>query len=377
MQKMLFKYKIGKKYSLAQAIKITKTLPWGKYPYSRQSWGNWIHRMSSYCGRIKPAFASTLINLYSSENDTILDPFCGIGTIPVEANLLNRDSVGVDLNPYAYLISQAKMDRRPLKTYLEYLDDLELDIDENRINDVSDWVKIYYNRQTLIEILSLVPRLKKDKQDFILGCLLGISQGHRPGHLSKPSGNIIPYKPKADINNEYRPAIPILKQKVIRVCKDGINTPKIGKIYMADARNLPLKDESIDMVITSPPYFNTLDYVNVNRLRLEIMGVNETDRRALQQMLIQDYKGYLSEMKKCMLEIKRVLKNDSRCILILGDVKKGKTNINTAKEIKELIQPLGFKTNAIIDDEMPFNIAVQRKDPTKKLDRILISTLIK
>ena len=82
-------------------------------------------------------------------------------------------------------------------------------------------------------------------------------------------------------------------------------------------------------------------------------------------------------MKKCVLEMKRVLKNNSRCILILGDLHNGKGVVNTAEEIKKIMEPIGFKTHAIIDDEIPFGISAQRRTPGKRLDRVLIMTLKK
>jgi hypothetical protein len=363
--------------SLAKSIEIATLIPWKKEPYLTQSWGNWIHKMSSYCGRIKPAFAHWLITLFSNENDVILDPFCGIGTIPLEANLLNRKSIGVDLNPYAYYVALAKMDRRPLEEYVNYLDNLNLDFSERKNDEVAEWVHQYYNPDTLNEILHLVPKLIKDKEWFILGCLLGISQGHRKGHLSKPSGNIVPYKPKPDENNEYRPAIPILIKKVERICKNGFNYTPTADIKLADTRKMPLKDNSVNVIISSPPYFNTLDYVGVNRLRMEILGIREEVRANLKGDLIQDFKNYLIEMEKCANEMKRVLKSGSTCILILGDLHKGKTVVNTAEEVKKIMEPLGFKTHAMIDDELPQGISVQRRKAGTRLDRILIMTLKK
>ena len=366
-----------KEVPLTQAISITQKIPWKRRPYLTQSWGNWIHRMSSYCGRIKPSFAHWLISLYSTPKDVILDPFCGIGTIPLEANLLGRKSIGIDLNPYAYYISLAKMDRRPLVEYLGYLNNLKIDFSIKKNDSVSNWAKMYYNKETLNEILHLVPRLIKDKQFFILGCLLGISQGHRKGHLSKPCGNIIPYKPKQDENNEYRPAIPILKDKVERICQNGFNLEPIGTIYLADSRKLPLRNNSVDLIISSPPYFNTLDYVTVNRLRMEILGINEKERNEIKTTLIQDFTNYLLEMDRCIAEMKRVLKNNSKCILILGDLHKGKTVINTADEIRKVMEKHGFITHGITEDEIPFGISVQRRSPGQRLDRILIMTLKK
>jgi len=91
-------------------IQNLKKLLWKQGVYSKQSWGNWLHRMAPYAGRMKPALAHWLIIFSTKEEDVILDPFCGIGTIPLEANLLGRDSIGSDLNPYAYIVAVSEFD---------------------------------------------------------------------------------------------------------------------------------------------------------------------------------------------------------------------------------------------------------------------------
>ena len=78
-------------------IQELKKFHWKKKPYSKQNWGNWFHSISAYVGRIKPAFAHWLIRIATKEKETILDPFCGVGTVLLESDLLNRKSIGVDL----------------------------------------------------------------------------------------------------------------------------------------------------------------------------------------------------------------------------------------------------------------------------------------
>ena len=91
-------------------IKKIKSLEWKKEPFSKQNWGNNFHSISSYVGRIKPAFAHWLIKSVSSKGDVVYDPFCGVGTVPLEASIMGRKSIGTDLNPYAYSITKSKLD---------------------------------------------------------------------------------------------------------------------------------------------------------------------------------------------------------------------------------------------------------------------------
>ena len=71
-------------------LNFLKTLPWKQEGFIKQSWPNWLHHMSPYAGRMTPQLAHWLIRCFSKKNEVILDPFCGIGTVPLEANLLER-----------------------------------------------------------------------------------------------------------------------------------------------------------------------------------------------------------------------------------------------------------------------------------------------
>ena len=97
---------------MQKIIKEIKKTKWKNIPYKKQNWGNWFHSISPYVGRIKPAFAHWLIKDSTIESDLILDPFCGVGTVLLEADLLGRKSIGVDLNPYAIRIAKAKFDEK-------------------------------------------------------------------------------------------------------------------------------------------------------------------------------------------------------------------------------------------------------------------------
>jgi DNA modification methylase len=155
---------------------------------------------------------------------------------------------------------------------------------------------------------------------------------------------------------------------------DGFKLKTKSKAMFGDARKISLKDNSVDMVISSPPYFNTLDYVSDNRLRLEFLGHNIDKKIKLKKKLIQNKADYLDEMLKVGKELKRVIKNKGLCIFILGDLHQGNKVINTALEISKRYEKIGFKTHEIIEDKMPINKCVPSIHKRLKLDRILIMT---
>ena len=353
-------------------VRELSKVKWKHVPYKFQNWANWLHRMSPYVGKIKPGMAHWIIKTSSKEGDIILDPFCGIGTVPLEADLLGRIGIGVDLNPYAFAITKAKFDRSPIKEHLNWLDSIELDLNKVNLNGCSKFMKRFYHPKTLKEILVLRDLIIKEKRHFLLGCLLGIIHGHRPGHLSAITSLVIPYNPKT--KPEYKEVIPRLKQKVKRMYKDGFPLKTKSKALYGDARKLPLDSNSVDLVISSPPYFNTLDYVNDNRLRLEFLGYNEDKKEKLKRELIQDKDNYLKEMKKVGLELRRVIKRGGYCIFVLGDLHSGKNIINTGQEVKQLFEEIGFISYGIIEDAMPTNKCIPSNFKRKKFDRILVMT---
>jgi DNA modification methylase len=381
-------YKNGEAITSSKVTSVLKKVEWKQGEYSKQHWGNWLHSISPYVGRMTPALAHWLIKSSSKPGDVVLDPFCGIGTVCLEADLLGRKTIGIDLNPYAALIAKAKFGRKNIEEHLDFLRKVELDTSKIDLSKISPFIKQYFHDKTLKEILALKGILVKEKKEFLLACLMGILHGNRPGYLSAWTGCIIPMAPRKPNNPkfdpakdipEYRPVIPRLAAKVKRMYMNPFPIQTKGKIYEADSRNLSfLKDNCVDVICCSPPYYHTLDYVGANRLRLAILGFDEEGREEMKTTLIQQRQTYLEEMKKVGKELHRVMKPNSHILFVLGDVHMTKYSLNTAKDIGKLYEEVGFKMVDIVDDEIPRNkCAVQNGNHKKKLDRILILKTIK
>lgn len=360
-----------KRLKTSEIISAIEMRPWKYGEFAAQNWGNWLHHMSAYVGKLKPGLAHWLIRISSIENDVVLDPFCGIGTVPLEADLIGRKSIGIDLSPYASAIAKAKFDRKPLEMHLEYLNSLDLDSNKIKTSQISPFIKQFFHEKTLREIFALKKILLNQKQDFLMGCLLGILHGHRPGHLSATTSLVIPFTPKTV--PEYREVIPRMIDKVKRMYLSGFPLKTEGQIIFGDSRMKHIPDNSVDVVISSPPYYNTLDYVNDNRLRLAFLGYDELGREHLSDSLIQHKSDYLENMRIVGERLREIMKNNSLCIFVLGDVHLSKKTINTASDIAELYKKLGFTIyEKIIEDKMPDNKSHPSSYKRRKLDRILI-----
>ncbi len=368
--------------NLDHAISNLKKCPWKKHPYSKQNWGVWMHSISSYVGRIKPSFAHFLIKELTVPEDVVFDPFCGIGTIPLESDILDREFIANDLNPYAVAITKAKFDRNGIESEINFLNKINLkDYKDPKLNKIPLWVKEYFHDETLIEILKLKKIFIDHNKNFLFGCLLGILHGHRPQHLSIRTGYIIPYIPKPKPPIEYREVIPRMIQKAKRMYKDDIKLKPRGKVLCEDARCLSINDDCVDIIISSPPYYHTLDYIHSNRLRLWLCDQTDNDQKTLKETLIQHRKTYLDQMEYVGIELKRVLKKQGLIVFILGDVHISKNNsLNSAKDISEIFKNIGFEILDIFSDEIPaarmtiakYGGVNSIKNKREKLDRILI-----
>src|SRR5262249_17266475 len=67
-----------------------------------------VHGFHSYPARMHPATAARLVAAFAPPGATVLDPFCGSGTVLVEAMLAGRRAVGTDLNPLAVALATLK-----------------------------------------------------------------------------------------------------------------------------------------------------------------------------------------------------------------------------------------------------------------------------
>jgi DNA modification methylase len=324
-----------------------ETLPYRLYPYSKRNWGHSMHSLCSYQGKLKPAIAHFLVNMSTRPGMKVLDPLGGVGTIPLEACLNGRTGISNDISLLAHTNALAKVRKKDEKIIEKELNKLEKYIKKNPPSKkelekanigFNKSVKDYYHLDTLKEIISSRIYFSKIKnfspeQAFIFASLLHTLHGNRPYALSRRSHPITPFAPRGEF--QYKSVIEKTKEKAKRML--GYEYPEIfteGESLRLNYKELGKKIEknSIDAVITSPPFYSSTRFYLSNWLRMWFCGWDKEDFEIKKENYLETkqiknfnvYKGFFDVMSG-------LLKKNGIIIMHIG--RSGKFNMG-----KELIE---------------------------------------
>lgn len=338
-----------------------------------------FHQLSPYIGKLKSSIARDLVRRYSKKHDLVVDPFAGAGTIPFEAVLLGRHIFASDISPYSKVLTKAKLS--PPESLEDALTSLFSILDKAKrmpnpdLNKVPNWVRKFFHPQTLREAINFSVVCKKNKNDFLMACFLGILHHQRPGFLSYPSSHLVPYLrnkkyPKKDFPEmyEYRELRPRMIAKVQRAFKKAKTLNGRGEFRQSCVENLTLP-EKIDCVITSPPYMNMLDYGRDNRLRLWFL--NPTASKFVDNPVTEQKKAFCCAISALGEKIEESLRPGGYCVLVVGETAK---KFQLSKEIMNIFfeHSPSLKLVKIIKDNVPDIRRARRDCRGTKREHILI-----
>ncbi len=335
----------------ASAISTLRTLPYRRGSFAARNWGHPFHSLISYPSKLKPSLAYFLIRYFTSDEDRVLDPFSGVGTIPFEACLQGRVGVGSDINPLAYHATRAKVDPPTLREARAVLVSLESTIEVESRKATTEGVEpeiVPFFHETTLRELVVAKRFFTNRDDrassFVLTCLLHILHGNRPYALSRRSHNIMPWPPKGEF--VYKPVMTSLREKVERMLNDPIPIGFVrGEANVADVYALPFETDSVDAILTSPPFHANRDFLRMNRIRLWFCGWDYSEQEAKKPSFVENRDiGCYDQVFK---EFDRVLKSGGACVLHLGVVKQ----FDMGEVLAPLAQRVGFSHLATIGED--------------------------
>ena len=346
-----------------------------------------FHQIAPYIGRMKTSMARWLVQNRSRRGDLIVDPFCGCGVVALEAAANERRVVAGDWNPYAVLLTRAKLfppaTLRAAERRLRAVWKLSRErLNKQDLRTVPLWVRRFFHAETLRNTLAVRDACIESGDDFLFACLLGILHHQRPGFLSYPSSHLVPYLrdrkfPRRLFPDMYdeRDVLVRLKAKVRRTFRRPPNSyPESRRVFQVDARNFPLIG-GITAVITSPPYMNELDYVRDNRLRLWFMERSLPEGLELGSRHRDE--AFTTLIKQVCIKLAPGIERGGYFILVLGDVtrgngRKGRTSALTQKLFETEAALNVFKLDGMYRDMIPDIRRSRRECRGTKSETVLV-----
>jgi DNA modification methylase len=269
-----------------------KALPHQLMPYSKREWGGPAHSMCSYQGKMKPALAHHLVKCFSAPGDVVLDPFSGAGTIPLEACRMGRRGYGIDISRLGHVLTLAKV-AKPSPLKMEgLLRELEASIKKYRLkfDEIERAAEVrfnsaipdYFHPETLREVVAarsfFLSHWDSGAEWAVLfSCTLHLLHGNRPYALSRRSHPVTPFKPTGDF--EHRELMPRLRNKLARLHEELTNDAREwGGSAQGDCTvTWPASIPTADVIITSPPFFDSTRFYMTNWMRFWFVGWERED----------------------------------------------------------------------------------------------------
>lgn len=332
-------------------------LPHQKPPFAKRNWGNPLHSLCSYYGKLKPSIAYHLVNTFTEPGHTILDPFSGAGTIPFEASLNGRLAYAFDISQLSYVISKGKISSPKLKginkrlselaAWLESTAPTSKDIANANLVKFNGPIGGYFHEDTFAEILSARSYFASSRDDspewaLLMASMLHILHGNRPYALSRRSHPITPFAPTGP--STYKSLIEKLSVKVYKSLREPRPTSFTeGKCYQIDSlKEWPREVSGINALITSPPFFDSTRFYMTNWMRFWFCGWDRGDfDKHPASFLEQKQKESLGIYTKLFEIAKPRLKKGGLIVLHLGASRK----CNMGKELSVL----GSKNFELVD----------------------------
>jgi len=247
-------------------------------------------------GQFSPQFVEALLERYATRDSVVLDPFAGSGTTIYESARRGIEAYGLELNPSAYFMAKLYEVCQEEQTWRERV-----------IETVNGIVNSCLYDANAIEVLA--NRYISEQQDAIRNTLALL---------------IV----LLDIyNKETTPRLLFEKWDRLRgTIRQLPTTDKRVGMHLGDARHIPLAADSVNLVITSPPYINVFNYHQNYRRSVEALGFDVLDIAKRELGSNRKHRGnrlftvvqYCIDMALALNDLSRVCTQDARMILVVG-----------------------------------------------------------
>jgi len=384
--------------------------------YSEDNTRAYTHPIHPYPAMMIPQVAGRLIDMFAKPKAIVLDPFCGSGSVLLEAFIRGYDSHGIDINPLSLLISRVKTTPISYKQLQNRLENIIETISSTKKISNPDFFNIdFWFKPQVSSKLALLKAAVDSIRDRRIKDFFKVAFSFtvRASSNTRNSEFKLYRIDEEKLNDFNPPVIEIFKTRAeqnINAMADLWEGFK-GKeshvnILNEDARyRTSIKDCIVDIVVTSPPYGDsktTVAYGQYSRLSLQWLGFNgrslDIDNHSLGGRLDIDnlHLGYSSpnlryaidlisridnkrarqvmafyiDLNKCFTELNRVVKKGGFLCMVVGNRTVKGIQLPTDEIVADFGEHAGFRHIETVIRKIPNKRMPSKNSPTNKVGEL-------
>lgn len=315
---------------------------------ARQREAHSLHEIS-YRACFKPQLPRFFIERLTAPGDVVYDPFMGRGTTLVEAALLGRIPAGCDVNPLSVVLAKPRIHPPPRQEVEARL----RQIDYGWTGPIREDLFAFYHPETLRQITALREYFLKRQErgeldsvdEWIRMVAINRLTGHSPGFFSvytMPPNQAVSIKSQLKINERRKQSPPprdvakIIAKKSGQLMADldAGQRQHLGRLSTQAAfltgtsdSTPSLANDSVALVVTSPPFLDVVDYAGDNWLRCWFVGIDPAGIQITVAKKLQDWQAVMTSVFQ---ELRRILRPGGYVAFEVGEVRSGKIRLEEA-----------------------------------------------
>jgi hypothetical protein len=320
----------------AQALEGSVRYLINEFWTSGQRQAHSLHEVS-YRACFKPQLPEFFINRLTAPGDAVYDPFMGRGTTPVQAGLMGRQPIGNDINPLSVLLTRPRLAPPALPEIARRLEQIRWDAGE--IGDAE--LLAFYSEHTLRHICALrswlterapLDRVPDPIDDWIRMVAINRLTGHSPGFFSVytlPPNQAVSAVSQRKINERRGQTPPdrdvkkLILKKSASLLSDGpmASHPPVLLTTCAAQSTPAIRSASVQLVVTSPPFLDIVQYADDNWLRSWFAGIDAANVAIAHH---RTEAGWQAMVRDTLHELARIVRPGGHVAFEVGEVRNGK-----------------------------------------------------
>jgi hypothetical protein len=327
----------------------------------------------SYRACFKPQLPRFFIERLTEPGEIVYDPFMGRGTTIIESALLGRRVLGNDVNPLSRILAGPRL--RP-----PFWEDVEKRLEQinlsNRRQSSLD-LSMFYHPKTEREILALraylAGRAQTSHEDNLDRWIRMVATNRLTGH-SKGFFSVYTLPPnqamsqenqrRVNRNRRQKPEYRDMKSLILKKTKSLLRNISVeqretlvmaGKVARLSTTNASrtrhISDNSVALIVTSPPFLDTVNYADDNWLRI---WFNVLDRKEIASRLTMAHtvEAWADGMRKVFDELQRITRPEGVVAFEVGEIRK--RNLRLDEVVVPIGLEAGFRCAGILVNEQQF-----------------------